>query len=199
MFSKRDFSYVADTIVSAGAIATVVDYALMPKVRLATIIDQVRRAKSWVFDYVSDYGGDPSRITVSGHSAGAHLSTFLFHAEDGPSRVQGAMLLGGLYDLKPLQSSFLPNEIGLTDKEVADYTPLWLRHDANVRVALAAGAEETPPLHRQTEEFTTLLRRQGLDASAICLANADHMSSVLDLGNSAAPAGRCLIRLIHNS
>lgn len=198
-FSKRDYSYVADTIVGAGAIAVVVDYALMPKVRLATIINQVRRAKSWILEHIQDYRGDPGRITISGHSAGAHLSTFLFHTEDGPSRVRGAMLLGGLYDLKPLQASFLRNEIGLTDKEVTDCTPLRFSHDPNVQVMIAVGAEETPPFHRQAEEFATLLRRQGLETSVTYFANANHMSSVRDLGAPGSLAGASLVRLVQNS
>ena len=78
MFSKRDYSYVAETVTSAGAIAVIVDYALMPAVRMAAIVDQVRRARQWVADHIADYGGDPGRLTVSGHSAGAHLATMLF-------------------------------------------------------------------------------------------------------------------------
>ena len=39
MFSKRDFSYVANTVTKAGAIAIIIDYALMPTVRMAVIVD----------------------------------------------------------------------------------------------------------------------------------------------------------------
>src|SRR5690606_2588375 len=39
MFSRRDYSYVARTVTDAGAIAVIVDYALMPAVRMATIVD----------------------------------------------------------------------------------------------------------------------------------------------------------------
>ena len=49
MFSKDDFSFVARTVVSAGAIAVVLDYDLMPSVRLAEVVRQVREAKNWVF------------------------------------------------------------------------------------------------------------------------------------------------------
>ncbi|RVD46717.1 alpha/beta hydrolase, partial [Mesorhizobium sp. M8A.F.Ca.ET.023.02.2.1] len=50
MFTKSDYSYVAETVTSAGAIAVVIDYALMPAVRMAAIVDQVRRARQWVQD-----------------------------------------------------------------------------------------------------------------------------------------------------
>ncbi|TIR45637.1 MAG: alpha/beta hydrolase, partial [Mesorhizobium sp.] len=84
-------------------------------------------------DNIADYGGNPADLTVSGHSAGAHLSTFLFNSDHTPSNVRAALLLGGLYDLKPLQNSFLANEIAITDEEVARFTPLAHRHDPQAR------------------------------------------------------------------
>ncbi|TGU67257.1 alpha/beta hydrolase, partial [Mesorhizobium sp. M1C.F.Ca.ET.144.01.1.1] len=97
----------ADTVTSAGAIAVIVDYALMPSVRMATIVDQIRRARQWIDDHIASYGGDPDQLTVSGHSAGAHLATMLFGGHSRPSGIKGALLLSGIYDLRPLQESFL--------------------------------------------------------------------------------------------
>ena len=182
MFSKRDYSYVADTVTRAGAIAVIVDYALMPAVRMATLVGQVRRARRWIADHVADLGGDPARLSVSGHSAGAHLATMLFDQGDRPSGLTGALLLGGLYDLKPLQTSFLASEIAITDAEVADFTPLTHRFDPAVRVEVAVGAEETPPFHSQASAFAEHLRGQGLQVSQSALAGTNHMSSVRDLG-----------------
>jgi len=62
MFSKRDYSYVADTITGTGAIAIIVDYALMPHVRMEVLVDQVRRAKQWVLENIASHGGDASRL-----------------------------------------------------------------------------------------------------------------------------------------
>lgn len=199
MFSKRDYSYVATTITQAGAIAVIVDYALMPKVRMATIVDQVRRAKQWVLANIADHGGSPAELTVSGHSAGAHLATFLFTNEHTPSNVRAALLLGGLYDLRPLQDSFLANEIGITDEEVAAFTPLAYRHDARTKATVLVGANETPPFHRQADRFKASLLRQGLPVTSLVLANRNHMDSVRDLGAPGTQAGDCLAELIANN
>ncbi|MBZ9991145.1 hypothetical protein LB572_29020 [Mesorhizobium sp. BH1-1-5] len=40
MFSRKDYSYVAETVTKAGAIAVILGYAQMPAVRMATIVDQ---------------------------------------------------------------------------------------------------------------------------------------------------------------
>ncbi|RDJ05765.1 alpha/beta hydrolase [Rhizobium grahamii] len=196
MFSKRDYSCVANTVTQAGAIAVIIDYALMPAHRMEVLVDQVTRAKRWVIGQIAEYGGDPSTLTVSGHSAGAHLASFLFHESTVPSSVKGAFLLGGLYDLAPLQRSFLRDEIALTDEEVARFTPLSHHHDPHCRVILAVGAEETHPFHAQSNAFLSTLREQGLPAFLRVVAGRNHMDSVRDLGVLGSEAGDLLARLV---
>ena len=196
MFSKRDYSYVAETVTRAGAIAVIIDYSLMPKVRMNVLVDQVQRATEWVVDNISAYGGDPSVLTVSGHSAGAHLATFLFQQHASLSVVQAALLLGGIYNLKPLQSSFLASEIGITDAEVAAYSPISHAYDPGCRVIVAVGADETPPFHQQATEFAIATQRQGLPVSMQTIYAADHMSSVRDLGRPDSATGALLNKLV---
>jgi arylformamidase len=188
MFSKRDYSYIADTVTAAGAIAVIIDYALMPAVRMATIIDQVRRARRWVHEHIAIHGGDPGKLTVSGHSAGANLATMLFDDDSRPSGIKGALLLGGIYDLKPLQTSFLANEIAITNEEVEKYSPINHRFDPSVQVEIVVGADETPPFHSQAARFADRLERQGLVVSRSNLVAANHMSSVRDLGLAGTQA-----------
>lgn len=195
MFSKRDYSYVADTITSAGAIAVIVDYALMPAVRMAKIVDQIRRARRWVDEQIATHGGDPGTLSVSGHSAGAHLASMLFDDDSRPSGIKGALLLGGIYDLKPLQTSFLANEIAITDEEVERYSPITRRFDPSVYVEVAVGADETPPFQGQAASFADRLEKQGLVVSRSNLATANHMSSVRDLGLAGTQAGALLAGL----
>ncbi|BAV51146.1 esterase [Mesorhizobium sp. 113-1-2] len=199
MFSRSDYSYVAETVTKAGAIAVIVDYALMPEVRMAEIVEQVRRAKQWVLDNIAGHGGDPSRLSVSGHSAGAHLATFLFEKTPMPSRIHAALLLGGLYDLKPLQTSFLEPLIGITDEEAVAFTPMTRWHDPNTAATILVGDQETPPFHQQAADFATLLRAQGHGVRNLCLDGRNHMNSVRDLGLSGTQAADCLIAMIERN
>lgn len=196
MFSRSDYSYIADAVTKAGAIAVIVDYALMPEVRMAAIVEQVRRAKQWVLDNIADHGGDAGRLSVSGHSAGAHLATFLFEKSPMPSGIRAALLLGGLYDLKPLQASFLESLIGITDEEAAAFTPMTHRHDPGTAVTILVGEQETPPFHQQATEFGKVLRQQDLAVHALSLKQRNHMNSVRDLGVGGTQAGDCLMEMI---
>ncbi len=196
MFSKRDYSCVADTITAAGAIAVIVDYDLMPAVTMETIVSQIRRAKDWVVNHISGFGGDPSRLSISGHSAGAHLATFLFNDPEISSGIDAALLLGGIYDLKPLQSSFLANEITITDEDMVAFSPMTHRYDPATRATILVGDEETPPFHQQADDFTRVLQKQGLSCSRIDLSGCNHMSSVRDLAIAGTEASSVLTDLI---
>ncbi len=196
MFSKRDYSYVAQTITRAGAIAVIIDYDLMPAVRMATIVEEVRRAKRWVIEHIADHGGDPSRLTVSGHSAGAHLATFLFNERGAPSGISAALLLGGLYELAPLQTSFLAREIGITDAEVTGFSPATQRHDPSTIVSVLVGADETAPFQQQAAAFASLLRSQRCPVSLHDLPGTNHMTSVRDLGRPGTDAATHLSALL---
>ena len=163
---------------------------------MATIVDQVRRAKHWVLAHIGEWGGDPDQLTISGHSAGAHLATFLFAAAERPSKVRAAALLGGIYDLAPLQRCFLEPLIGLTDEEVAAFTPMSRRHDPSTKVTLLVGERETPPFHRQASDFALRLRAQGLSVTESRLEDRNHMDGVRDLGLRGTQAGDRLMETI---
>lgn len=195
MFAKEDFSFVAETVTQAGAIAVIVDYALMPAVRMETLVAQIRRACAWVVDRIGEHGGDPARFTLSGHSAGAHLAALMLAEQEAARSIKGALLLSGIYDLAPLQKSFLKDLIALTDDEVARFSPLRRDYRADGRVSLAVGARETPPFHAQAADFARRLSANGLDVQTSMPAE-DHMSIVASLGTGGTDMATRLAHLL---
>jgi arylformamidase len=79
--TKNDASLLAQTFVDAGAIYIALNFANLPTVSLSGMVDQLRRAIVWVYKNAANFGGDRSRIHVSGHSSGAHLAALLLVAE----------------------------------------------------------------------------------------------------------------------
>jgi arylformamidase len=198
MFSKEDYSCVAETITRAGAVAAIVDYSLMPKARMEVLARQVLKAKAFLLAHAKQFSAAPDKFSVSGHSAGAHLATFLFNRSVAPSGVVGAFLLGGLYDLKPLQTSFLLDEIALSDEEVRRFTPMHHEHDPATRVAILTGELETSPFKIQANAFRDILAAQGLEVRASLVAGGDHMSAVRDLAVSGTPLAEALHAFVAN-
>ncbi|MGO7522574.1 alpha/beta hydrolase, partial [Rhizobium brockwellii] len=81
------------------------------------------------------------------------LATFLFHRSPAPTGVVAAFQLGGIYDLEPLQTSFLQDEIDLSDEEVRRFTPMSHEHDPATRVAVMTGEQESDPFKIQANAF----------------------------------------------
>ena len=192
MFSKDDFSFIADNATACGAITAIVDYDLMPHVRMAVIVAQVRLAFSWLHDNAETFGGDPGRMTVSGHSAGAQLATFTFSMGQKTPLPKSALLLSGVYDLKPLQDSFLEPLIAITDDEVKKFSPLHLPPANGPEVFIAYGDEETHPFAQQAQDFCEHLKKHGIKSSVTALPSTNHMSAVRDMGRSDSMIGQML-------
>lgn len=192
MFGKSDYSYVADTVTKAGAIAAIMDYSLMPAVRMETIVAQVSQAFEWLKANAESFGGDPNRLSISGHSAGAHLCAMLLGQRSlAPS--PRALLLSGIYELGPLRSSFLQPQIGITEEEAERFSPLRLPLAPAETTKILVGSQETEPFHTQAQ---ALGKRLGTPVEVI---PGNHMSVVLDLGDPETPAGKRLFEMCAQS
>jgi len=60
-----------------GYVFVSVNYRLLPQVEMGTIVRDVAQSIRWVHDHVSEYGGDPRRLLIMGHSAGAQLAALI--------------------------------------------------------------------------------------------------------------------------
>ena len=72
--TKEMYSAMAEGAVSHGLNVAVVEYTLAPEARMDRIVGEVRHAISLLHEHLGDYGADPGRIYVAGHSAGGHLT-----------------------------------------------------------------------------------------------------------------------------
>lgn len=106
--SRQEYGFVGRAFAANGFIAVIPDYRLVPGVVFPTFVQDSAQAVKWVRDHIADYGGDPARITLSGHSAGAYNAAMV--AIDGrylraigvdPKVVRAAALFAGPYDFYP--------------------------------------------------------------------------------------------------
>ena len=60
-----------------GFVFVSTNYRLLPNVDMGTIVRDVAKSIHWVHDHIAEYGGDPNRLLVMGHSAGAQLAALI--------------------------------------------------------------------------------------------------------------------------
>ncbi|MCE9566898.1 MAG: alpha/beta hydrolase [Planctomycetes bacterium] len=63
--------------VDKGFVFVSTNYRLLPNVDMATIVQDIAKSVHWVHDHIAEYGGDPKRLLVMGHSAGAQLAALI--------------------------------------------------------------------------------------------------------------------------
>ncbi|MEO6015410.1 MAG: alpha/beta hydrolase [Devosia sp.] len=194
---KEDYALVAEGAIAAGAICAIVEYTLMPDARMAQLVAEVRAAATWLYDHADEFGGDPARISASGHSAGAHLCSFLVarspherHLPETP--IQSVLLLSGLYDLRPITTSYLQPTLQLSPEEVAHWSPFEAVPASGTHFEIVVGHNETAPFHLQAQDYAYALERHGVSRERITAAGHDHMSLVLELGQPGKPLAELL-------
>ena len=112
---KAIYRFVGAALAGHGIVTVIPDYRLYPEVRFPDFVEDGALAVRWVHDHIAALGGDPSRIVLMGHSAGAQIAAMLtydrqFLAATGlePNRdLRGLVGLAGPYDFLPLHDPTL--------------------------------------------------------------------------------------------
>jgi arylformamidase len=194
-----EFCDAAELFVHAGAHFVVPDFidVIAAGGNLMPMAEQVRRAVAWVHKNAASFGGDPSRIFVSGRSSGAHLAGTTLIADwkefGAPADViKGALLSSGMYDLKPVRLSKRGAYVKFTDAmEDALSTQ---RHLAriNCSVIVAHGTYETPEFQRQTRDFAAALKAAGKPVTLLT-GHYNHFEMPETLQNPYGLLGRAVL------
>ena len=110
---KADHSFVAPAFTRQGVCVVVINYALCPAVTVSDICLQTAQALAWVWRNIAQHGGDPSRVTVVGHSAGGHLALWLASRNDAQVRVGTVVALAAVADLRAVYERKMGNGVAL--------------------------------------------------------------------------------------
>ena len=191
--SKGDYAWVGKSLAREGYVVVIPDYRVYPQVRWPDFLRDSAKAVGWARDHAGQYGGDPRRLALMGHSAGAYNAVdlaldFRWLAEVGidPSRDLRAVVgLSGPYDFLPLRSEELKTIFG----------PEAQRRDTQPISHVAAGA---PPMFLATGDKDDIVDPGNSDRLAAALAakggapqvvHYPKLNHAMTIGAFAAPLG----------
>ena len=197
--TSRDFAFVAEGLVRNGITAVLVNYALCPSVNIDEIVRQSRAAAAWTYRNAEDFGGNPERISVSGHSAGGHLTGMLLSTDWEknyglpPNLIKGFLPVSGLFDLKPFPFSWLQPKLLLTSEQVLLNSPVFLKPRYTPHVMVAVGADESHEFQRQSKNYTIFLQKHGVPAEYLSMPGKNHFNIIHDFLGDGGPLCKKII------
>ncbi len=182
---KSDFEFMAPALVDKGITLICANYPLCPGVRLTSLLDSCLRSLEHVFLHARDYGADPDRIFVSGHSAGGHIAACLLNAnwlklDDllPQDLVKGAVAISGVYDLEPIRLIAMNQFVRLDSGEVQALSPIFNISSTAGSLVLAVGTNEGEEFNRQQAAYADAWRASGHSCTALVLEGEDHFSII---------------------
>ena len=204
------YGCVGVALANRGIATAVIGYRQFPDAfNLGVALDDVAHALRFVVDHIGEYGGDPHRIFVVGHSAGGLLTQILasgseLHDRTGltSSAIRGFVSLGGVYDL----DAFLPQVDGslaerirqsaVNDDGLRRYSPRQQLRPEHPPILLLVGDRETPALLAEHRSMSAALQRVGGDVQTSEIAGLDHMDLVMKLSQRDSPVLSEIVRFV---
>ncbi len=165
---KADYRFVGAALAAKGFLTVIPDYRLYPEVRYPAFLRDNAAAVAWTKANIARYGGDPARIFLMGHSAGAYNAAMLtldrqWLAADGlnPDRdIAGTIGLAGPYDFLPLQDPEL-EDIFAPAGDLRLSQPIAFARGGAPPMFLASGTADKTVWPRNTEHLAAALRADG--------------------------------------
>ena len=181
------FGNVGRFMARRGIVGVTMNYRLAPEFTWPAAAQDVQGAISWVKANARALGGDPSRVVVFGHSAGAaHAASYLFDPDlRGDLEVRGGILASGLYVLRTAE--LRPNVAQYFGSDEANFQRRSaLSHVQGTKVPVFLSVAEFDPVALATPTFemaAALTRRDGHPPEILRVDGHNHFSYISSIGS----------------
>jgi arylformamidase len=196
LLNKRVSAFAAEAFVRAGAHFVAVDFAALPDVTLAALVDQVRGAVAWVHRHAEDFGADRERLYVTGHSSGAHLAAMAMTTDwPGafglpPDAIRAGLCASGIYDLLPVRLSARNDYVQLDAESEQALSPQRHLDRLGCPLVVANAEGDTDEFRRQGRDFASAISRAGGSARYLDGHGFNHFDIVETLADPQGFLGR---------
>lgn len=187
---RRDYRFVGQALASRGFAVAIPDYRLFPEVRYPTFLEDNAAAFSWVAGHANEFGLDPARLYLMGHSAGAYNAAMLsldrrWLGEIGldPRRdLRGFIGLAGPYDFLPLDADTAP--VFGAAPDLHETQPIFFVAGGEAPMLLATGIEDAVVRPRNTVRLAEAVHAHRGRADVKVYPGVGHVRLIADI---AAP------------
>ncbi len=184
--TKSLYRAFGQAFASQGMIVAVADYRLYPQVRYPAFVQDGAQAFAWLHAHAAAHGGDPNRLFLAGHSAGAYIAVMLaadprYLAAAGAdlAQIRGVIGIAGPSDFQPLTDQDLIDIFGGADRRQTQ--PIDYIDGPRPPMLLAAGTDDTTVSPGNTSRLAAKLRAFGTMVEEKHYPGAGHIGVLLSL------------------
>ena len=182
-----DYGFVARNIAAEGYVVVLAGYRLGEAGRYPGMLEDTAADIGWVYRNIARYGGDPERLVISGHSAGAYNAVqavldpqWLAAAGVPRDAIRGVIGLSGPYDFYPFdtdstRAAFGSAGAGPDSQPVNTVTP------GAPPMLLIHGTDDTTVKLRNSKALAKALREAGNSVETLYLPGQNHADPLLRL------------------
>jgi arylformamidase len=208
---KADMHTKPQAFLEKGFVFVSVNYRLLPAVDMGTIVRDVAKSVHWVSDHIAEYGGDPKRLLIMGHSAGAQLAA-LICTDDRYLKNEGLSLAivkgcvpvdGDTYDVPLIiataterrraagqpEPKFGHREKFGTPEQHIDFSAVThVARDKGIPPFLLLHVADHPDTTAQAQRLGSVLKDAGIPVKLFGASDTNHTKLDADLGVAGDPA-----------
>lgn len=184
---KSDYKFVAEAFTSNGFVTVIPDYRVYPEVTFPAFMADPAKAAKWVKEHIDQFGGDPNRVFLAGHSAGAHIAVMLSLNEEYLAKEQlkltdfrGTVGLAGPYDFLPVKTDRLKEIFGPEEQRWKSQ-PIEFVTGKNQPLLLLVGLKDGSVWPRNTFNLTAKIKAKGGDVQKVEYPTFGHIDMVAKL------------------
>jgi acetyl esterase/lipase len=212
---KASVQQKPSAFVAKGFVFVPMNYRLLPQVAMGDIVRDVAKSVGWVHQHIAEYGGDPKRLFIMGHSAGAQLAALLCTDEkylkaEGVSfaDVKGCVPVDGdTYDVPEIIATaaakrkaegkpdpkFGHREKFGTPEQHREYSAIThVARDRGIPPFLLLHVADHPDTTAQAQRLGTALKEAGVSTTVLGAQNTNHTGINANLGVDGDPSTRAL-------
>jgi acetyl esterase/lipase len=177
---KSDYKFVGAALAELGYVVVLPDYGLYPQVKFPAFMQDAAKAVAWVRAHAAEWGGDPQRLFLVGHSAGAHIAVmlalnqqYLRAAGMEANSLRGVVGLAGPYDFLPFTYDYMHDLFGPAQRYPESQPINYVRADAPPLLLLQGLKDKTVGVHN-TVNLTKASTALGAQVTAKYYPQAQH-------------------------
>jgi acetyl esterase/lipase len=181
--SKSNYAFVGAALAERGYVTIIPDYRLYPEVRFPTFVEDSARAVAWAQRHAREFGGDPDRLVLMGHSAGGHIAallalnpTYLAAAGVRPHSIAGLIGLSGPYALAPDTATL--HAIFGAPYTPSDWQPVHFADRTAPPTLLLHGADDEVVSSAHAEKLRDTLLSQGAEVETHLYPGRGHADTI---------------------